>query len=260
MTTPARATATERPAATARILRLLIAYDGTDFHGWQRQTGQRTVQACLEESFQKMTGQALFVRGAGRTDAGVHAEGQVASVPIVSNIPPIAFLRGLNSHLPPDIAVVDAADAPPGFDARLSARGKVYRYQIWNHEVRSPAHSRRSWHKRRPLDTDAVRRAAAVLVGEHDFRGFRAADCDRTSTIRVIRRFDVRREGALITCEVEGTAFLKYMVRIMVGTVVGVGAGELEEAAIRHVLETGDRIAAGVTAPSHGLTLVRVIY
>jgi tRNA pseudouridine38-40 synthase len=243
-----------------RTLRLLIEYDGTDFSGWQRQDGQRTVQGCLEEALFAMTGERAPIRGAGRTDAGVHAAGQVASVSVEASIPAGGFLRGLNSHLPPDIAVLELCDAPEGFDARRAARGKIYRYEIWNHLVRSPLHGRGSWHCRAPLDLHAMREAAALLVGEHDFRGFRAADCDRLSTVRVIRRFELGRQGALITAHVEGTAFLKHMVRILMGTLVGVGRGEMDQAAVRHVLDSGDRTRAGVTAPARGLSLLRVIY
>lgn len=246
--------------APPRTLRLVVEYDGTDFAGWQRQPGQRTVQACLEEAFQAMTGESPFVRGAGRTDAGVHAQGQVASVRVNARIPVGGFLRGLNAHLPPDIAVLALADAPPEFDARLSARGKLYRYTIWNHLVRSPRHRRTTWHCRAPLDLDAMRAAAATLVGQHDFRAFRAADCERRTTVRLVRQFHVERQGALITCDVEGTAFLKNMVRIMVGTVVAAGRHELTADEIRSLLADGDRTRAGVTAPAHGLTLVQVTY
>ena len=246
---------------TPRTLRLLIEYDGTDFAGWQRQAGQRTVQGCLEEAFLKMTeGRPVRITGAGRTDAGVHAEGQVASVRTDSRIPATGFLRGLNTHLPPDIAVLELADVDPTFDARRSARGKVYRYRIWNHLVRSPLHARTTWHHRARLDVSAMRAAAAVFVGEHDFRAFRASDCERKTTVRRIRAFEVWRDGAVITCTVEGTAFLKNMVRIMAGTLVAAGRGELTPASIDALLESGDRTAAGITAPAHGLTLVRVIY
>jgi tRNA pseudouridine38-40 synthase len=207
-----------------------------------------------------MVGAPVRVTGAGRTDAGVHAEGQVASVQVEVTIPVGGFLRGLNTHLPPDMAVRELNDAPAAFDARRSARGKIYRYQIWNHVVRSPRRARWSWHHRAPLDTDAMRSAAAAFVGQHDFRAFRAADCQRRSTVRVIRSFSVLRDGALITCEVEGTAFLKNMVRIMVGTLVAAGRAELDAAGITALLEKGDRTQAGVTAPAHGLTLVHVIY
>jgi tRNA pseudouridine38-40 synthase len=243
-----------------RNLRLTIEYDGTDFSGWQRQVGQRTVQGLLEEKLRELLREPVEVRGAGRTDAGVHAEGQVATLTIVSNIPTGGLLRGLNTILPADLAVVDVAEAAPGFDARFSARGKIYRYRIWNHFVRSPKHARSSWHVRRPLDLDAMRAAAGLLCGEHDFRGFRASDCDRRNTVRLIRRCEVSRQGAMVDIEVEATAFLKNMVRILAGTLADVGRGKRDAASVQRALETGDRTAAGVTAPAAGLTLVRVIY
>jgi tRNA pseudouridine38-40 synthase len=243
-----------------RTLRLVIEYDGTDFAGWQRQDGQRTIQGCLEAAFREMTGQAVLVRGAGRTDAGVHAEGQAASVEVVSRIPCLGFLRGLNTLVPPAIAVLEVADMPAGWNARHDARGKIYRYRIWNHPVRSPSHARTSWHVYDVLDTQAMRQAAAVLTGEHDFRAFRSSDCDRKNTVRILRRFDVRRDGTLVSLEIEGTAFLRNMVRILAGTLVAVGKGKMTVADVQAVLASGDRTQAGVTAPACGLTLVRVIY
>ena len=249
------------PAAPApRVLRVVVAYDGTDFSGWQRQPGMRTVQSCLEDGIRALLGEEVFVRGAGRTDAGVHADGQVASFALNSRIPPHGLLRGLNSILPIDVALLDVAEAAPDFDARFSARGKVYRYTVWNHMVRSPRHARTAWHVRRALDMAAIREAAALLVGEHDFRAFRASDCERRTTRRIIRRLDVDRQGALLTFDVEATAFLKNMVRILVGTLVDVGRGHLGPEAVARMLETGDRAAGGMTAPPQGLTLLRVLY
>lgn len=247
-------------APDRRNLRLTIEYDGTDFSGWQRQTGQRTVQGTLEETIREMLGETVEVRGAGRTDAGVHAEGQVASVALQSSIPTGGLLRGLNTLLPVDVAVVDVAEAAPEFDARFSARGKLYRYRIWNHFVRSPKHARTAWHVRRPLDLERMREAAALLCGEHDFRGFRASDCDRRNTVRLIRRCEIARQAGLVEIEVEATAFLKNMVRILAGTLADVGRGKRDAAMVHRALETGDRTAAGVTAPAAGLTLVRVVY
>lgn len=244
----------------SRKLRLLLEYDGTDFSGWQRQDGRRTVQGVLEATTRELLGETVEVRGAGRTDAGVHAEGQVASLTLVSRIPEGGLLRGLNSLLPADVAVLSVAEVDASFDARFSARGKVYRYRIFNHFVRSPLHARLSWHCRRHLDIETMREAAALLVGEHDFRGFRASDCDRRSTVRLVRRIDIRRQGALIEIEVEATAFLKNMVRILVGTFADVGRGKLGLDSVRRTLELGDRTAGGVTAPPQGLSLVRVMY
>jgi tRNA pseudouridine38-40 synthase len=251
------------PAATGpppRTLRVLIAYDGTDFHGWQRQPGMRTVQGVLEDGIRELLGEEVFVRGAGRTDAGVHADGQVASLMLASRIPPHGLLRGLNAILPLDVALLDVAEAAPDFDARFSARGKVYRYTVWNHMVRSPRHARTAWHVRRTLDMTAIREAAAALVGEHDFRAFRAADCERRTTRRIIRRLEVDRQGALLTFDVEATAFLKNMVRIVVGTLVDVGRGQLGVDAVARMLASGDRAAGGMTAPPQGLTLLHVFY
>ena len=244
----------------ARVHRIVIEYDGTDFSGWQRQPGMRTVQGVVEDAIREMTGEAVFVRGAGRTDAGVHAAAQVASFPLVARIAPYGLVRGLNSNLPDDVAIIDAAEVGDDFDARFSARGKVYRYTVWNHAIRSPRLARTAWHVRQPLDVAAVHDAAARLVGEHDFRAFRAANCERRTTRRILRRLDVDHQGTLLTFDVEATAFLKNMVRILVGTLVDVGRGRIGPDAVSRMLETGDRAAGGMTAPPQGLTLVRVIY
>ena len=244
----------------ARRFRVVVEYDGTDFSGWQRQREERTVQGVLEEALRDMTGESVFVRGAGRTDAGVHADGQVATFDLELNIPPHGLLRGLNAALPPDVALVDVGLAPSDFDARFSARGKVYRYTVWAHFIRSPLQARRAWHVRERLDMEAIRTTASALVGEHDFRAFRASDCDRRTTRRIVRRIDVDRQGALVTIDVEATAFLKNMVRILVGTLVDVGRGRIETSAVPRMLDSGDRAAGGMTAPAHGLTLLRVIY
>lgn len=248
------------PDPVTRTLRLLVEYDGTAFCGWQRQASDRTVQQSIEEAFEAMLGHPVAVRGAGRTDAGVHAHGQVAAADVVERIPVLGFQRGLNAHLPRDVAIVEVSEAAPGFDPRRHARGKIYRYTLWNHPTRSPLNERTAWHVKRPLNLALMRQAAARLEGEHDFRAFRAADCQRPSTRRLIRRIDVRRSGALVTIDVEGTAFLKNMVRIMAGTLVGAGHGEIPAAQIDEALVLGTRTKAGVTAPPHGLALVQVIY
>lgn len=250
----------DEPCKTRRTLRLVVEYDGTAFCGWQRQNDVRTVQETLEKAFAVMLKHPVAVRGAGRTDAGVHAVGQVAAVDIDENIPVHGFIRGLNALLPPDVAVVDVCDVPFGFDPRRAARGKIYRYCIWNHPVRSALHLRTAWHIKPTLDVHLMRQAALQLQGEHDFRAFRAADCERPSTRRLMRRIDVQRNGGLIIVEVEGTAFLKNMVRIMTGTLVGAGLGKISAARIDEALAVGQRTMAGVTAPPQGLALVSVIY
>jgi tRNA pseudouridine38-40 synthase len=247
-------------APGARNLRLLLEYDGGAFHGWQRQLGLRSVQGDLEAAVKTMTGEEVLVRGAGRTDAGVHALGQVANFRTNARIPTGGFLRGLNANLAPDVAVLEVTEVPDAFDARWSARGKHYRYAIWNHLVRSPLYRQRTWHCRAPLDVTAMRAAAALLVGEHDFAAFRASDCERRTTRRLLRRVDVDRQGALLTIDVEGTAFLKHMVRILSGTLVAVGRAELTVGDVAGLLEHGDRTQGGMTAPAAGLTLVSVMY
>jgi tRNA pseudouridine38-40 synthase len=158
-------------------------------------------------------------------------------------------LRGLNASLPRDVAIVAAADAALGFDPRRAARGKHYRYTWWNHEVRSPLHERTSWHVRAPLDTGAMAAAGRVLIGEHDFSAFRAADCERVNTVRLMRRVDVTRDGPCVALDVEATAFLKHMVRVIAGTLCAVGRGDLTPEGVARILSSRDRTLAGTTAP-----------
>lgn len=243
-----------------RTLRLTVEYDGTDFSGWQIQDKQRTVQGVLEEAIRAMTAEPTRVRGAGRTDAGVHARGQVAAFSTATTIPALGFLRGINAILPRDVAVVAAAEAEPGFDPRRLARGKIYRYTFWNHPIRSPIHERWSWHIRAPLDVDSMTAAGALLVGEHDFSAFRAADCERTNTVRVMRRVEVARRGPLVDLDVEATAFLKNMVRVIAGTLYAVGRGETTPEEVGRILLSRDRTRAGMTAPAQGLCLLEVLF
>ena len=245
-----------------RNLKLTIEYDGTAYQGWQLQApGQPTVQGVIETALRAMTGEPkLRLRGAGRTDSGVHARGQVANFFTETSIPPRGFMLGLNAKLPRDVAIRACEEVPASFDARRSARGKIYRYTIWNQQNRSPLIDRYVWHVRGALDLPAMRAAAAHLVGEHDFRAFRASDCERRNTVRIIRRLELSRDGDLVRCEVEATAFLKNMVRILVGTLVAVGQGRLAADDVRTIREAGDRTRAGITAPPQGLEMVQVFY
>jgi tRNA pseudouridine38-40 synthase len=243
-----------------RNVRLVIEYDGTAFGGWQRQSNARTVQAVLEEALAGMTGGPVTLRGAGRTDAGVHARAQVACFETEVTIPLEGFRKGLNAALPGDVAVVTADEVAPDFDARRSARGKHYCYRLWTRPSRSPIACRWAWHVWQPLDLDAMQRAATALLGEHDFSAFRASDCERKNPVRVLRRADVTREGEVVRLDFEATAFLKNMVRILAGTLVEVGQGRRDAGSMATLLEGRDRTQTGRTAPPHGLTLERVWY
>ena len=246
---------------TRRNLRLTIEYDGTAYGGWQVQDNAPSVQGTLEAAIRRMANDpAARLRAAGRTDAGVHAAGQVANFYTEASIPLHGWRKGLNSLLPPDIAVREVAEVDLDFDARRHARGKLYRYTIYDHETRSPLCARHAWHVRARLDEEAMGRAAAPLVGQHDFRAFRAADCERLSTVRDLSRLAVRRDGDFVHVEVVATAFLKNMVRIIVGTLVAAGHHTLGPDEVAAIRDGGDRTRAGVTAPPHGLCLVEVYY
>jgi len=255
--------------STVRTVKLVLAYDGTGYVGWQRQATGVSIQALVERAIEPVEGRAVNVFGAGRTDAGVHAVGQVASVKLSTSIDVAALGRALNATLPPDVRVYQAADAEPDFHARFSAKSKVYRYQIRNAPAASPFEHRYVWHVPRPLDIDAMARAAAPLGGRHDFASFQATGSDATSTERTV--LNVRVEAAapvtgaaadppLIVIEMEADGFLRHMVRSVVGTLTEVGLGRRPEADLASVLEARDRRRAGPTAPAHGLFLVRVVY
>lgn len=239
-----------------------MRYDGTHLSGWQRQRNARTVQEELERAASALANETVRVHGAGRTDAGVHALAQVASFETKANIPMKGWRLGMNSKLPPEISVIEAREVADGFDPRRASAGKRYRYLIHHHPSRDPLLRDRAWHVYDELDLDAIERAATQLVGVHDFRGFRAADCERTSTVRHLFRVAVVRgyhgNPTLLAIEVEGTAFLKHMVRIITGTLIDIGRARLPESVITEVLQSGDRTRAGITAPPHGLYLDEV--
>ena len=242
------------------VLKLTLEYDGTDFVGWQVQPNGRSVQQELEKGIERLCGEPVRVTGAGRTDAGVHARGQVASLRAPRELPLRAWTAGLNALLPDDVACLRAEAAPEGFDARRWARGKRYTYAILETPVRSPLERGRAWEIRRPLDVDAMRRAAPALLGVHDFSAFRAADCPARTTVREMRRLEIGQNGSRLELAVEATAFLKHMVRNIVGTLVEVGHGRREVDSLAALLEGRDRTQAGPTAPAHGLVLDEVFY
>jgi tRNA pseudouridine38-40 synthase len=244
-----------------RHIRLVVEYDGSQLHGWQRQDNAPTVQQHLEEALAKLLTHDVQVIGASRTDAGVHARGQVASFRTEREIPLHGIRRGLNSLLPETIAVRDASEVPEDFHPRFSATGKHYRYTILIRNERSPRYRDRAWHHPEPLNVVAMQDAARALIGEHDFAAFRAAGCAAKTTLR---RVDVialtRAQPCLLEVDIRGNAFLRHMVRIIVGTLSEVGTGKRPAAQVAEILASRDRTQAGITAPGQGLELIEVRY
>jgi tRNA pseudouridine38-40 synthase len=253
-----------------RTLKLTLAYDGTRFVGWQRQAAGDSVQATLEDALARFEGGPVTVHGAGRTDAGVHALGQVASASVTFAHDAATLARALNAQLPEDLRVVAVEDAPEGFHARFDARSKTYRYLIRNDPAANPFERPYVWHVPQPLDVAAMQAAAASFVGRHDFAAFRSVGTDVPDSIRTLASSTIRRADAqapwldgvssLLTYEVTGDGFLRHMVRAIVGTLVEVGRGWRDPAGMDLLLQAKDRGAAGATAPPHGLFLVRVDY
>jgi tRNA pseudouridine38-40 synthase len=239
---------------------LWIRYDGTDFHGWQRQTDLRSVQGELESALKKVVGDEYRMASSSRTDSGVHALRHPVGVKTPVKLPPVALFRGMNSVLPMDMAVVDVQTVPLGFNARKSAVAKTYRYRVLNQTNRDPFIGRYAWHVPYRLDVESMREAAQYLVGEHDFSAFRAADCDARSPRRRVHAIVVERNGSEIIFTLHGNAFLRNMVRIIVGNLVTVGRGRLTPAMVKEILDSLDRTKGAQTAPARGLTLMDVDY
>jgi tRNA pseudouridine38-40 synthase len=252
-----------------RTLLLLLAFDGTDFSGWQRQKGDTTIQGEIEAQLARMTGRAVTLHGAGRTDAGVHALGMTASFETDSAIPCQGFLKGLNSLLPPAIRILAVEEKEPGFHARFSARGKSYLYHLSCGGVGLPTRRLYTCHVSRPLALPPMRQCLALLVGEHDFAAFEAvgsrdlAYAGGRGSVRTIFRAELTVGAGLepdLTIELAGDGFLRHMVRNIVGTLLEVGLGRMSPEDFAAVLAGRDRAAAGATAPARGLFLKEVYY
>jgi tRNA pseudouridine38-40 synthase len=242
--------------------KLTLEYDGGAFAGWQSQRArERTVQGELLRALEEIAAGPVRLVGAGRTDAGVHAEGQVASAVLETRLDAGTLRRALNAKLPADLAVLEAERMSERFDARRDATAKRYRYQIWNGEVPSPLRAARAWHVRERLDVDRLRASAEPLLGRHDFASFRAAGSAVKTSVRTLRRIDVSGPpGGEIRLGFEGDGFLRHMVRNLVGTLVEVGKGRRSPESISDVLASRERVRAGPTAPAHGLCLEAVRY
>jgi tRNA pseudouridine38-40 synthase len=246
-----------------RTLKLTVQYDGTDFVGWQRQSNGIAIQALIEDALAPIEGRAVTVHGAGRTDAGVHALGQVASATLSTALEAPALARALNAVLPPAVRVLAVEDMDEAFHARFRARSKTYEYRIVNAPLVSAFLHRYVWHVPRPLDLEVMRTAAGALVGRHDFAGFQGAGSEVTSTERTILDLDLDDGGGFdlpLVVRVTGDGFLRHMVRNIVGTLVEVGCGRWDPWRLVAVLDSRDRRDAGPTAPPQGLFLTQVTY
>jgi len=247
-----------------RNLKLVLSYDGTEFSGWQIQPGAATIQGALALAIGRVTGENILPQGSGRTDAGVHALGQVASFGTQSPIPPENLVIALNDILPGAIRVLEASEVPGEFHARKSARAKTYRYRMYRGAICSPFIARYVWHYPYPLDEDQMQEVAGMIVGEQDFTSFAAVDPERgreeMSNVRQIFSSSWERQSDEFVYTVRGNGFLHHMVRNLVGTLVLAGKGALRASDLTRILEARLRSAAGATAPASGLCLVNVEY
>lgn len=238
-----------------------MEYDGTDFHGWQRQKAERSVQEEIEKVLGTVTTKEITLNGSGRTDAGVHALGQTAGFKCETDLTSQTLMKALNSLLPDDIVILSCEEINDDFHARFSAKSKVYQYRILNQPVPSVFHRRYAWHIAKHLDADAMGTALEYILGEHDFSAFEGAGSPRSHSIRNVMHAEIiRRDNGFIVIELEANGFLKFMVRNIVGTLVDVGLGKLPPEGFNDILESRDRKLAGITAPPQGLFLIKVKY
>ncbi|MHC2067228.1 tRNA pseudouridine(38-40) synthase TruA [Bremerella sp. T1] len=251
-------------SSSGRCIKLTVAYDGTNYQGWQRQPTGPTIQAALEAAINSISQEAVHIVGSGRTDAGVHAWGQVASFHTQSKLPADVFRKALNATLPEDIVVRHACDAPINFRPINDAISKRYRYVLQPGRINDPFSLKHAWFVKRVLDVESMQFAAQTLIGEHDFAAFQATGSPRQSTIRTMLDASVTvhdaDERAKIHIEVEATGFLYNMVRIIAGTLVEVGQGKRTVESVADAITSCDRLQAGMTAPAHGLYLLKVHY
>ena len=243
-----------------RNLKLILSYDGTDFNGWQTQPGYRTVQSEIEAAIFKVTGSQVFANASGRTDAGVHALGQVVNFWCPTRLTPAVLVRALNAHLPDDIAVSHCSEVVQSFDASKDAERKLYRYVINDSLVRSPFMYRFATPSRHRLDTQAMSQGAHALVGRHDFHSFETDWPNRLSSIRTVTHLSINRVGEHIWIDIEADGFLYNMVRSIAGTLMNVGRGFWPASKVAEILHAENRTQAGPTAPPMGLFLIRVTY
>ncbi len=244
-----------------RNIKLVVSYDGSNYLGWQIQAQGPTIQGVLEEAIQKVTQEQIRLIASGRTDTGVHALAQVANFSTGSSLELDAFKNGTNALTPPDIVIAGAEEMPLTFDARRSARSRCYGYYIFNNPIPSPIFRNYSWHIRNDLDVSSMVRAAELLVGEHDFSSFQASGCAAKHPVRRVTNVSPeRKKNDFIYFEIEATAYLRHMVRNIIGTLVEVGRGKMPVARFQEIFLSRDRKQAGDTAPAQGLFLKKIIY
>jgi tRNA pseudouridine38-40 synthase len=245
-----------------RNIKLILEYDGTNYHGWQSQagTGNPTIQDALEQAIKTLTNEDIKTLSSGRTDAGVHALGHVANFKTRSSIPPEAWAPALNHLLPYEIRVLSSEDMADEFHARYNALRKIYKYRILNRREPTALYRNYAWHVNRRLNLKNMKLAAATLEGKHDFSAFRGSGCSAKTPVRTIRSAMVKKTGVFVEIVVEADAFLQYMMRNIAGTLVEVGLGKFSPEDVKRILKLRDRAAAGRTAPPQGLYLVKVLY
>jgi tRNA pseudouridine38-40 synthase len=241
--------------------KIIIEYEGTGFHGWQRQKSDRSIQGEIEQALSTMTGGPVTLIGSGRTDAGVHTLGQVANFLCETALSPEVFQKGLNSLLPEDIVIKDCHRVDRSFHACYDAKSKIYHYRIWNRELPIAIGRHYAWYIRRKLDTAAMRSVLTHLIGTHDFKAFEGTGSLRSHTIREVSAADlIENEDGFIIFTIEVDGFLRYMVRNIIGTLVDVGLGKITPTEFKDILKSKDRSNASATAPAHGLFLMEVKY
>jgi len=241
--------------------KITIEYDGSAYHGWQRQAADRTIQGEIENALLTMTGDSITVTGSGRTDAGVHALNQAANFRCATSLTPEAFLKGLNSLLPEDIVITSCKMVPEKFHSRYDVKSKVYHYRILNRLLPAAISRQYAWHIRKKLDLSAMQEALRCIIGSHDFKSFEGSGSPRVSTVRSILNANlVKTDNDYMVLEIEGDGFLKFMVRNIVGTLVDVGLEKITPHDFKQILISKDRNLAGITAPAHGLFLIEVKY
>jgi tRNA pseudouridine38-40 synthase len=241
--------------------KITIEYDGSRYCGWQRQNNDPTIQEAIEKALMKMTDQKISVIGSGRTDAGVHAYGQVANFKCDTTLTTSDFRGGLNSLTPEDIVIAECEAVADEFHARFSVTSKIYHYRILNRSNPSAIMRQYAWHIRKTLDLDDMRTAIPHLLGSHDFKALEGAGSPRSHTVRNVMNANLTKvDDGYLVFEIEADGFLRYMVRNIVGTLVEVGLGKISPADVKHILDSKDRSRAAATAPAHGLFLKRVNY